>query len=469
MRRISTLIIPLIAMLAVAAHAEPSGEAVLLDIKGAIGPATSDYVTRGLEKSAARGAAVTILRIDTPGGLDSAMRDIIKAILSSRQPTVGYVAPSGARAASAGTYILYSTHIAAMAPGTDLGAATPIQIGGPSPLNPFSPQPDETKEPGAAGDNGKKRALNRSQDDATPAHPTMRDKVINEAAAYIRSLADLHGRNAEWAEAAVREAVSLPSNEALNLNVINVIADDVPALLEKIDGHTVKVAGREQRLETAGLGVVTIEPDWRSELLAVITNPNVAYILLLVGIYGLVLEFYNPGVLVPGVTGTISLLVALYAFQLLPINYAGLGLLLVGIGLIVAEAFAPSFGVLGIGGVTAFVIGSIMLLDTDVPGFGISWMLIGSLALVSAGIFLVVLMLLMRARRRAVVTGPEEMVGASGEVVEWSAHDGWVRTHGEIWKARSSRALEAGRKVRVAEIDDLTLVVEPESKRRKRS
>lgn len=469
MRRISTLIIPLIAMLAVAAHAEPSGEAVLLDIKGAIGPATSDYVTRGLEKSAARGAAVTILRIDTPGGLDSAMRDIIKAILSSPQPTVGYVAPSGARAASAGTYILYATHIAAMAPGTDLGAATPIQIGGPGPVNPFSPRPDETKEPGAAGENDKKRALNGSQDDAAPSHPTMLDKVINEAAAYIRSLAYLHGRNADWAEAAVREAVSLPASEALELNVINLIADDIPMLLEKIDGHTVKVAGREQRLETAGLGVVTIEPDWRSELLAVITNPNVAYILLLVGIYGLVLEFYNPGVLVPGVTGTISLLVALYAFQLLPINYAGLGLLLVGIGLIVAEAFAPSFGVLGIGGVTAFIIGSIMLLDTDVPGFGISWMLIGSLALVSAGIFLVVLMLLMRARRRAVVTGPEEMVGASGEVVEWSAHDGWVRTHGEIWKARSSRALEAGRKVRVAEIDDLTLIVEPESKRRKTS
>jgi membrane-bound serine protease (ClpP class) len=456
-------------MLAVAAHAEPPGEAVLLDIKGPIGPATSDYVTRGLEKSAARGAAVTILRIDTPGGLDSAMRDIIKAILSSRHPTVGYVAPSGARAASAGTYILYATHIAAMAPGTDLGAATPIQIGGPSPLNPFSPRSDKTKEPGAAGEDDKEKALNGSQDDAAPAHPTMRDKVINEAAAYIRSLATLHGRNAEWAEAAVREAVSLPASEALELNVINLIADDVPTLLEKIDGHTVKVAGREQRLETAGLGVVTIEPDWRSELLAVITNPNIAYILLLVGIYGLILEFYNPGILVPGITGAISLLVALYAFQLLPINYAGLGLLLVGIGLIVAEAFAPSFGVLGIGGVTAFVIGSVMLLDTDVPGFGISWMLIGSVALVSAGIFLVVLMLLMRARRRAVVTGPEEMVGASGEVVEWSAHEGRVRTHGEIWKARSSRALEAGRKVRVAEVDNLTLVVEPESKRRKTS
>ena len=442
----------LLGLLAVAAagQGKPSSQVVLLDIKGAIGPAVSDYVTRGLDQAAQRGAPAVVLRIDTPGGLDSSMRDIIKAILAAPMPVIGYVAPSGARAASAGTYILYATHIAAMAPGTDLGAATPVQITAPG-----MPTPGKPKEK----EDGKNAKEPRP---STGAIPTMQNKAVNEAAAYIRSLAEMRGRNADWAEKAVREAASLSVGAALKKNVIDFVAADIDALLRAADGRTVTVAGKPHKLATAGLDVVAIAPDWRSELLAIITNPNIAYILFLAGVYGIVLEFYNPGVLIPGVTGVICLLLALYAFQVLPVNYAGLALLLVGLGLMVAEAAAPSFGVLGIGGVVAFVIGSILLLETDVPGFGISWLLIGSIAAVSAGAFLLVLIMLMRARRRAVVAGPEEMIGTSGEVIEWTDREGRIRAHGEIWQARSDRALEPGRTVRIGEIDGLTLIVEPE-------
>jgi membrane-bound serine protease (ClpP class) len=426
-------------------RAEPLKVAFLLDIDGPIGPAASDYLHRGMERALEQDAGLIILRIDTPGGLDTSMREIIQDILASPVAVVSYVAPSGARAASAGTYIVLASHVAAMAPGTNLGAATPIQVGGPTP--PF-PMPGRD-EPGPQTGAGQEEGEEPGEPPMAPGpSPTLADKMVNDAVAYIRSLAQMRGRNADWAERAVREAASLSAAEALEEGVVDLVASNLDDLLAQIDGRPVTILGERRHLETTTVEVIAVEPDWRTRLLAIITNPNVAYILMLIGIYGIILEFYSPGLIVPGVTGAISLLLALYAFHVLPINYAGLALLLLGLALMVSEAFVPSFGALGLGGAVAFVIGSVMLLETDVPGYGISWMLI-----------------LVRARRRAVVAGPEEMIGSKGRVVEWSGHDGRVRVHGELWRARSARPLKPGRTVRVANIENLTLVVESDGKK----
>ncbi len=409
------------------------GDAVLLDIEGPIGPATSDYVVRGLAYAADAGAPVVILRMDTPGGLDTSMREIIRAIVDSPVPVVSYVAPGGARAASAGTYILYASHIAAMAPGTNLGAATPVSLIG-----------------GKGGD-GK-------GDD------TMHHKVVNDAVAYIRSLAQMRGRNVAWAEKAVREAASLPADEALKLGVIDLEAKSVSDLLARVDGRKVQVRGQMQVLHTAGLGVKPMEPDWRSRLLAVITNPNVAYVLMLIGIYGLFFEFSSPGFVLPGVAGAIALVLALYAFHVLPVNYAGLGLILLGIAFMVAEAFVPSFGALGIGGVVAFVVGSIILMDTESPYYAISVPLILGVALASAGLMIGILGAALKARYRPVVFGRESIIGDRAEVIADFQGDGQVRLQGEVWRARSDVPLHQGDRVRVTALDGLTVHVEPTTK-----
>jgi len=439
-RKRHTLLYPILLLASLLAQAAPP-HGLRLDVEGAIGPATRDYVIRALHTAADEQAELVLLCLDTPGGLDSSMRDIIKAILASPVPVVTYVYPNGARAASAGTYILYASHVAAMTPATNLGAATPI------PIAPAGTPPEEDKS-------GK-----------APRGSTMERKVINDAVAYIRGLATLRGRNADWAEQAVREAVSLEADKALKLNVIDIVAPNVDTLMQQLDGRKVLLPGGERVLNTQGIQLERLTPDWRTQLLATITNPNVAYILMLIGIYGLIFEFAHPGAILPGVMGAICLLIALFAFQVLPINYVGLGLILLGVVLMVAEAFVPSFGVLGIGGITAFVIGSILMFDTGIPGFSIARALIGAIALLAASVLAVTLGLIFKARRRPVVSGAEEMIGALGEAID---ERGMVRVHSELWQTTSSIPLHRGQKVRVIGRDGLILRVVPENSSERR-
>lgn len=446
----------------VATTAGASNQSFVLDIKGTIGPATSDYVHTGFIRAHEHGAAMIVLRVDTPGGLDAAMRDIVKEILASRLPVVGYVAPSGARAASAGTYILQACHIAAMAPATTLGSATPVRVGALPRIPDTSPEPDSppSSDNEPATDDKDQTSADSTEAGARQPASTMERKLINDAAAYLRGLATLRGRNAEWAESAVRTADNLAAAEAQAQGVIDVVATDLPDLLKQIDGRVISVLGDEVTLDTTGLTSVELKPDWRIQLLHIITDPNVAYVLLLIGIYGLIYELANPGALVPGVSGAIALIIALYAFQALPVSFAGLALLALGIVLMTLEAFVPSFGVLGIGGAIAFVAGSVMLFRDDAGQIGVALPVIATFAILSIGVFVGVIGYAVKTRRNPVVSGAEELIGAVGVALEDFDGQGRIRIHSESWPARSNYPVKSGQRVRVVSMDGLTLNIE---------
>lgn len=432
--------------LVLGALAQPENDrvAILVELDGAVSPATADYLKRGIASAADRGAEIVILQMNTPGGLVTSTRDIINAILAAPIPVATHVAPSGARAASAGTFILYASHVAAMAPGTTVGAATPVSIGGGLPVGPRERERNDDADAG--------------EDDRT-GRGGAEAKAINDAVAQIRALAELRGRNADWGERAVREAATLTASGAEEAGAIDFVARTSEDVLRLAHGRSVDLDGTQHVLDTEGLTIVLLAPDWRTKLLAVITDPNIAMLLMVLGFYGILFELYNPGTLVPGTVGAISLLTGMYALSILPFNYAGLALILLGLALILAEIFSPSFGILGIGGTVAIVLGAMLMFDSDVPGLEISWPAIGALALASLVFTLVVAQLALRVHRRRVATGREEMIGSWARVLEWDGSTGHVFVLGERWQAKADVPLLPGEEVEVSAIDGLTLTV----------
>jgi len=442
------LVVALLAFLVLASvpSAQAGGTAVVLELEGAIGVATAEYIINGIEDAEARDATLVIIRMDTPGGLVNSMRDIISAILGADVPVVTYVSPAGARADSAGTYILLASHVAAMAPTTHLGAATPVGLGG---------------EDVGDNDDSDNTDADKDSDSAATSGSAMQRKVMNDAIAYIRGLAEAHGRNADWAEKAVTEAATLTASEALAMNVIDMLAVDQAELLQKLNGRELMVNNRSVTLDTAGLLIEKVEPGWRIKFLSTIASPEILLILIMVGVYGLWFEGSNPGVIVPGVVGVICLLLAAYALQVLPVNFAGLALMIVGIGLIMAEAFVPSFGALGIGGIAAFIFGAIMMFDSGVPGYGISIAFVVGFAVVTGLLLLWMISYLVRLRRRGAVTGRESMLGSTAVAMDSFAGAGRVWLQGAPWAAVSKVPIEKDQRVAVTAIDGLTLKVEP--------
>jgi membrane-bound serine protease (ClpP class) len=427
----------------------------VLKVQDAIGPASADYMVRAIRKAGETGAPMVVIELDTPGGLDTSMRQVIQAILAAPVPVAVYISPQGSRAASAGTYILYAAHVAAMAPATTLGAATPVAIG----------MPGSDRRPPGKGDEGKRsdKPAPASSAPAEALGDAMTAKQVHDAAAFIRGLAQLRERNAAWAERAVREAVSLTADEAARDKVIDVIAKDVPDLLAQVHGRTVRLQGRPVKLETRGAAYEVQLPDWRHQLLSVIAHPSVALILMMVGIYGLMFEFASPGHGVSGVTGAICLLLALFALQLLPVNYAALALILLGMGLLVAELLSPSFGILGAGGLIAFIAGGILLFDEEMPGFGVPLPLIVGLAAASAAVVMLGGALALKGHRRPVVSGREVMLGSPGIVLEVFEGEIWAQVLGERWRVASTEPLVPGQRIRVIGLRGLTLDVKADT------
>ncbi len=445
------------------AEAQGAGTAYVLTIDDAIGPATRDHVIRTIEQAERDGAELVVIRMNTPGGLDASMRDIIRTILAAKVPVATWVAPAGSRAASAGTYILYASHIAAMAPSTNLGAATPVQIGGGGNDQPATPLErarealeKAKEEQGAPTDEENGSESSGEPAPRQPVGDASSRKAINDAVAYIKGLAERHGRNAEWAERAVREAVSLTASEAMEQNVIDLVAESLDDLLTQIDGRDVRMDSGTMTLATAGLTIVEIEADWRTNLLAIITNPTLAYLLLMIGIYGLILEGYNPGSLVPGVIGGICLLLALYALQILPVNYAGLALIVLGLALIAVELFVPSFGILGVGGIIAVVFGSVILFDTDIPAFRVHTGVIAAMGFGAALVFLAIVWVAARTfRRPRTSVGRQAMIGLEAEALgDFAGGRGRVHVRGEDWFARADQPIHAGDRVRIVAMAD---------------
>lgn len=442
--------------------AQPTGPLVAdIRVDGIISPASADLIVQGLEQAAKDKAALFVIQLDTPGGLDTSMRTIVRQILASPVPVATFVSPGGARAASAGTFILYASHIAAMTPASNLGAASPVQIG--SLPSPSAPTAAPASAPNSKQGSGDAAASGKDTEAAKPAaahSDTMMTKVTNDAAAYIRSLAQLRGRNIEFAESAVRDASSMSAAEALKAHVVDIVAGDLDDLLKQVDGREIKLASGTVILRTANAHIQTIEPGWRYQLLALIANPQVALVLLMVGIYGLFYEMLNPGLALPGVAGFICLLLGLYAFQLLPVNWTGVGLLVLGISLMIAEAFLPSFGIIGAGGVVAFVLGGLFLTDTGIPGFDLSIPFLIAVALCSVAFLIVVGAVATRAHKYPVVSGREDMLGQEGVVASVGRASIYANIHGESWRVRCADALQEGDQVRVKALDGLTLIVE---------
>lgn len=432
------LLVPFL-LLPVSPGARAASRVGVIDIDGPIGPASAAHVKRSFAELNSYGIDLVVLRLDTPGGLVTSMRSIIKDILASPVPVVGFVAPRGAHAASAGTYILYATHVAAMAPATNLGAATPIKLDGVPPVQ--------------DGDGG--GGLEKA--------PTLDDKIMSDAIAYIRSLAELRGRNADWAERAVRVAASLPAGEALKLGVINLVASNLPQLLAKLDGMEVQLDGETLVLELADREIVELQPSAHARFLSVITDPTVAYSLLMLGMIGLLVEVAIPGLFVPGAVGLVSMLLALYAFQLLPVSLVGLGIVIFGLVLMVVELTMVGFGLVGVSGIIAFVLGSVFLMDTGVPGYGVSRSMIALLAVVSSSLLMMFLVWIRRLHSMPALGGAEELVGSEAKVMIWQGDQGRVMMRGTTWAARYDGALEPGQKVRVVAVDGLTVDVEPDS------